>query len=214
MYTRQRGLSLIELVMFMVIMGIAAVTVLQLLNMSTKASAEPARRKQALLLAEALMEEVQQARFTFCDPSDSNAATATSAAVGAAGDPTKCAATVEAFGPEIGEKRPYNNVNDYVTASGTAQQSFLSPDLFDAAGHAMLVDAADQVMGGAATPLTGFTATVAMEPATLGPTGMAVTADATPANMEALHITIDVDYGNGKVSLDGYRTRYAPRTTD
>ena len=64
MYTRQRGLSLIELVMFMVIMGVAALTVLQLLNMSTKASAEPARRKQALLLAEALMEEVQQARFT------------------------------------------------------------------------------------------------------------------------------------------------------
>ena len=76
MYTRQRGLSLIELVMFMVIMGVAAVTVLQLLNISTKASADPVRRKQALLLAEAFMEEVQQARFTFCDPSDLNAATA------------------------------------------------------------------------------------------------------------------------------------------
>jgi MSHA pilin protein MshD len=211
MYTRpshhrQRGLSLIELVMFMVIMGIAAVTVLQMLNLSTKASAEPARRKQALLLAEALMEEVQQARFTFCDPSDPNAATATSAAVGAPGDTTKCAATVEAFGPENGEKRPYNNVNDYVTASGPAQESFLSGGL--------LVDAAGTVMGGPGTPLTGFTATVAMEPATLGPTGMTVTGDTTPANMEALHITINVGYGNGSVTLDGYRTRYAPRSTE
>lgn len=206
MYTRQRGLSLIELVMFMVIMGVAAVTVLQLLNMSTKASAEPVRRKQALLLAEALMEEVQQARFTFCDPSDANAATATSAAVGAPGDTTKCATTVEAFGPENGEARPYNNVNDYVTSPGTAQQSFLS--------GGQLVDAAGQPMGGTGTPLTGFTATVKMEPATLGPAGMAVTADTTPANMEALHITIDVAYGSGNVTLDGYRTRYAPRTTD
>lgn len=206
MYTRQRGLSLIELVMFMVIMGVAAVTVLQLLNMSTKASAEPARRKQALLLAEALMEEVQQARFTFCDPSDANAATATSAAVGAPGDTTKCAATVEDFRPENGEKRPYNNVNDYVTASGTAQESFLS--------GGQLVDAAGVAMGGAATPLTGFTATVEIKPATLGPSGMAVTADTTPANMEALQITIKVDYGTGNVTLDGYRTRYAPRTTD
>lgn len=203
---RQRGLSLIELVMFMVIMGVAAVTVLQLLNISTKASAEPARRKQALLLAEALMEEVQQARFTFCDPSDANAATATSAATGAAGDTTKCAATVEAFGPENGEGRPYNNVNDYVTAPNTAQESFLSGGL--------LVDAAGTVMGGPGTPLTGFKATVEMQPATLGPTGMAVTGDTTPANMEALRIIITVDYGNGNVTLDGYRTRYAPRTTD
>lgn len=206
MSTNQRGLSLIELVMFMVIMGVAAVTVLQLLNMSTKASAEPARRKQALLLAEGLMEEVQQARFTFCDPSDANAATATSAAIGAAGDTTKCKATVEAFGPENGETRPYNNVNDYVTASGTAQQSFLS--------GGQLVDAAGQPMGGAATPLTGFTATVAIEPATLGPAGMTVAGDTSPANMEALRITINVDYGSDKITLDGYRTRYAPRTTD
>lgn len=203
---RQRGLSLIELVMFMVIMGVAAVTVLQLLNISTKASADPVRRKQALLLAEAFMEEVQQARFTFCDPSDLNAATATSAVGGAPDDPTKCAATVEAFGPENGESRPYNNVNDYVTAVNTAQQSFLS--------GGVLVDAGRTPMGGAGTPLTGFTATVKMEPATLGPTGMAVTGDDTPPNMEALHITINVDYGNGNVTLDGYRTRYAPRTAD
>lgn len=201
---RQRGLSLIELVMFMVIMGVAAVTVLQLLNLSTKASAEPARRKQALLLAEALMEEVQQARFTFCDPSDANAATATSATVGATGCAT--ATTVEDFGPENGESRPYNNVNDYVTASGVAQESFLS--------GGVLADAAGQPMGGAGTPLTGFKATVLMEPATLGPAGMAVAAGAGPSGMEALHITIEVDYGNGKVTLDGYRTRYAPRTTD
>ncbi|MBA5687538.1 type IV pilus modification PilV family protein [Rugamonas apoptosis] len=205
---RQRGLSLIELVMFMVIMGVAAVTVLQLLNISTKASAEPVRRKQALLLAEALMEEVQQARFTFCDPSDINAATATSAATGASGDTTKCDATVENFGPENGEKRPYNNVNDYVTTYGMAQESFLN-----AAGN-QLVDAADQPMGGQ-PPLTGFTATVSMEPATLGPAGMTVTGGTTPVNMEALRITIKVDYGNGNdVTLDGYRTRYAPRTAD
>lgn len=199
---RQRGLSLIELVMFMVIMGVAAVTVLQLLNLSTKASAEPARRKQALLLAEALMEEVQQARFTFCDPSDANAASATSATTGATG----CATTVEDFGPEGGESRPYNNVNDYVTASGVPQESFLS--------GGVLADAAGTPMGGAGTPLTGFKATVLMEPATLGPAGMAVAAGAGPTGMEALHITIDIDYGNGKVTLDGYRTRYAPRTVD
>src|SRR5471030_2998231 len=97
---RQRGFSLMELIITMVILGIAATGVLQLINLSTRNSADPVRRKQAMLIAEGLLEEVELARMTWCDPSDANVLTAT--------DSTKCATTPEAMGPESGNARPFD----------------------------------------------------------------------------------------------------------
>lgn len=65
---RQRGVTLIELIVFIVIVSVAVVGVLQALRMSSANSADPLRRKQALMIAEGLMEEVQLAKFTYCDP--------------------------------------------------------------------------------------------------------------------------------------------------
>lgn len=102
----QSGLSLIELVMFIVIVGIAVAGVLSVMNITTQHSADPMLRKQALAIAEALLEEIELQPFTYCDPDDANAASAA--------DATGCATTVEALGPEIGETRyAYDNVNDY-----------------------------------------------------------------------------------------------------
>jgi MSHA pilin protein MshD len=200
----QRGLSLIELIIFMVVMGIAAVGVLQILNLSAKASADPVRRKQALLLAESYLEEVELARFTYCDPSDPAAATATA--------PAQCARP-ELLGQESGGVlRPFDNVSDY-SADGSPQspqQMFLS--------GGQLSDAAGTSLG-----LSGFTVTVALDgvpaAAPLGPpTGAAnlrISSDITAANLRVLHITIKVVYGAGAndfVTLDGYRTRYAPNS--
>lgn len=204
---RQRGLSLVELVIFIVVMGIAAVVLLRVMGMFTSNTADPVRRKQALLLAESYLEEVELARFTYCDPVDPKAAAATSTA--------DCSANgAEGLGQESisSQGRPYDNVSDYATAANVAQQNFTdgSGHLTDINGN--LIDSTGQ--------LAGYTVTVTLNvvPAVspLGPSGaMAITSDTTPAGMNALRITVQVSYGSGAnagtVTLDGYRTRYAPR---
>lgn len=198
---RQRGLSLIELIIFMVVMGIAAVAVLQMLNLSAKASADPVRRKQALLLAESYLEEVELARFTFCDPSDSTAATAAD---------TNACSIREVVGQEPGGgSRPFDNVSDYANQLAVPTQAFGLVD------H--LTDASGAVLPG----LSGFTVTVELNLVTaLGPAGTSITSGALPASLNALRITVKVVYAGDPadtnnpnvVVLDGYRTRYAPNS--
>jgi MSHA pilin protein MshD len=104
----QRGFSLIELIIFMVVVSAAMAGVLTVLNQSAASSADPQLRRQALAIAESLLEEVQRMPFTFCDPDDPAVFTASSAA--------GCA-VAEAMGPESGETRTgatkFDNVNDY-----------------------------------------------------------------------------------------------------
>ena len=106
----QAGVTLIELVLFILIVSVGIVGILAVLNLTSQKSADPLIRKQALAAAEALLEEVELMPFTFCDPNDINAGTATSAA--------GCASTPEVIGPEPGESRydpgnPFDNVGDY-----------------------------------------------------------------------------------------------------
>lgn len=106
----QRGFTLIELIVFIVIVSVGLAGVLTILNQTTSRSADPMIRKQALAVAEALLEEVMAKPFTWCDPDDAQAATALSAVVG----PLGCFATLEALGSEAGEVRDiFDNVNDY-----------------------------------------------------------------------------------------------------
>ena len=105
---RQRGVTLIELVLFIVIVGVASAAILGVMSLTTQRSADPQLRKQALAIAEGMLEEIELARFTYCDPQDPAAATAASAG--------ECA-TPEGPGQEAGGVgRPYDNVNDYVAA--------------------------------------------------------------------------------------------------
>lgn len=55
---RQRGFTLIELIMFIVIVGIGVAGVLSVFTTSVKSSADPIVRKQALSIAESLLEEI------------------------------------------------------------------------------------------------------------------------------------------------------------
>jgi MSHA pilin protein MshD len=127
------------------------------------------------------MEEVQAKPFTYCDPDDSQATTATSATVG----PTGCQATVEASGPE-GETRvnastPFDNVNDYGATLN------ISP----------ITDITGSPIGG----LGAYSATITVEGSALG----GIAAD------ESLLITVTVTGpGSDALVLQGYRTRYAP----
>jgi MSHA pilin protein MshD len=186
----EHGVSLVELVVFIVIVSIGVAGVVGALNMATRASADPMIQKQALAIAEALLEEVQLMPSTYCDPDDPQAATALSAAVGATG--CTAAAAVENLGPEAtapygpetrtSATTPFDNVNDYNT--------------FSMAGITDL-------SGAAIAGLGGYTATVSVANQALG---------AVPAS-DSLLITVTVTGppgSNTTVVLHGYRVRYAP----
>jgi MSHA pilin protein MshD len=186
--SRQGGLSLVELVVFIVIVSVSIAGIFLVLNKATRTSADPVARKQALAIAESLLEEIELMPFTFCDPVDANAATATGAFVGAGG----CATTVEAIGPEAGETRysaatPFDNVNDY---HGFTMNS----------GNGGIKDITNTVI----PALNSYSASVSVVQEVLQ--GIAST--------ESLRVTVTVTGpGNTTVTLDGYRTRYAPNAT-
>lgn len=192
-FSGQRGVTLIELILFIVIVSVAVVGVLQVMRLNTANSADPLRRKQALMIAEALLEEVQLAKFTFCDPSSDNVDSAT--------DTASCNVP-ERFGQGGGAgasaepvgMRPYDNVNDYVAAANVSTAAFdVGNVLSDASGAPMA--------------LAGYTARLTIVPEELG----GIASGSSPADVgDVLRISVAVSYDNQTLVLDGYRTRYAP----
>lgn len=186
---RQSGLTLLELILFIVIVSVGIVGILSVMNITTRHSADPMVRKQALSIAESLLEEIQLQPFTYCDPGDPNATTAYSAA-------TCTPALIQGLGPTGAQTRyadpRFNNVGDY---HGFSMNATNPP------GIKRLENGA--VIGG----LESYNATVgiALEtPGTPGPGG--VTAD-------CLRIQVTVTApGTETIILDGYRCRYAPRS--
>jgi len=192
--TRQRGISLIELIMFIVIVSVALAGILLVMNATTRSSADPLIHKQALAIAESLLEEVELMPFTFCDPDDLNAASAVSATVGGNG----CNSTVEVMGPEnafaeqlTAETRyhattPFDNASDYHN--------------FSMSGAGGIRDITNTPISAA---LDGYSATVAVAAADFG--------GITAASGDALRITVTVTGQDGlPVAVEGIRTRYAP----
>ena len=190
MSARARGVTLIEVVVFIAIAGIAMAALFSVINTVTARSADPQVRKQLLAIAESLMDEVQLMPFTFCDPDDPHAATATSATLNP-GDTTgtQCTVAIEGSGPETETRysiaTPFDNVSDYHGFS-------MSP----------IKDITDSSIAG----LTAYSASVAVAEVALGSTDPVPMAD-------SLRITVTVTGPQGtSLSLEGYRTRYAPTT--
>jgi MSHA pilin protein MshD len=187
---KQRGASLIELIMFIVIVGVALAGIVLVMNATTRGSADPLVHKQALAIAESLLEEAELMPFTFCDPDDANAASAVAAAGGCAVATNEESATI---GPEAGETRysaatPFDNVSDY--------NGFTMP-----AGA--LLDITGNPVGPA-----GYTVAVAVANSGMPAAG----ASPAIANTEALLITVTVTGPDGQpVIVEGIRTRYSPR---
>lgn len=181
---RQRGTSLVELIMFIVVIGAGLAGILGVWSVTAQGSADPLIQKQALAIAEAHLEEALAAPFTYCDPDDANAATAQSTGPVNPADPTVCAAVIEAVGAEAGETRgsgtvPFDNVNDYNGLSG-------APASID---------------GTAIGGLTAYQVAVTVTQEALSTVGSA----------QSLRVSVAVTGpGNATVRLDGYRTRYAP----
>lgn len=184
---RAQGLTLIELLMFIAVVGIALAAMLRVFITATSASADPMIRRQQLAIAESLLREVQLMPITWCDPDDANVETATSATVSATG----CATTVDNGGAESGETRYgptnyFDNVNDYAGLSMTG-----------------IRDLSNAVVSG----LSGYSASVAVGAATLEASTL------TAGSGDALKITVTVSGpDSSSVVLQGWRTRYAPQS--
>lgn len=180
MYTRPeshapaRGVTLIELVVFIAIVSIGLAGLLAAYNAAVRASADPMQRKQALAIAEALMEEISRSAFTWCDPDDANLDTATSGG--------GCAKLTEASGPEAGDSRPFDNVNDY--------DGFNQASVTDQSGHAI-------------AGLQTYATSVSVSPGTLDGIGS--------GEALRIVVTVRAPDGNDYI-LDGWRTRYAPNS--
>lgn len=178
---RQRGFSLVEAIVFIVLVSVAIGGVMMAVTAATRDSVDPLIRKQALTIAEALLEEIRAMPFTFCDPDDPAVSTATSAA--------GCA-TPEAMGPEPGETRyapgtPFDNVNDY--------------HLYDTATE--VPPGVKDITGAPIAGIGSYNAAVNITQVALG---------VVPA-AESLQIAVTVTGpSNTVVTLEGYRTRYAP----
>ena len=104
---RQGGLTLIELIMFIIIVSVGLAGVLSVMNVTVMSSADPVIRKQALGVAEAMMDEVLSKDFQN-DPLD---AANTSAVLG-------CTPNSPATGPRcrvntLLDRQNYNDVDDY-----------------------------------------------------------------------------------------------------
>lgn len=109
----QRGITLIEQIMFVVVVSVGVVGLVSVMNPAIRASADPMLTKQLVAIAESLLNEVLHQPFTWCDPDDPAASTALSHAA--------CATPQNAFGPTpAGETRyaagtgtAFDNVADY-----------------------------------------------------------------------------------------------------
>lgn len=179
----QRGFTLVEAIVFLLVMVVGVVGLISAINSAVRYSADPLAQKQALAIAEALMEEITAAGFTFCKPGSINFESATSVADCGAAD-------VEGVGPDDGELRPYDNVNDYVGASGNfGEEKELTPV---------------SILGVSTPAPDGYQAFVTISEEGLG--GI--------ADSESLRITLTVTGpGDTSVVLDSYRTRHAPRVS-
>lgn len=180
MRSRQGGITLVELILFLVIVGIGLAGIVSVISLATRASADPAMRKQALALAESLLAEVQLQSFMFCDPSDPAAAMATSVA----------ACTVPAGAKtrySVGS--PFNRVSDYD-------------------GFAMN-DANGGIRDITNTPvdLAGYAASITVVETPMAASGSSAGIPAAAALLVSVTVTSP---DRTTVVLEGMRTRYAP----
>lgn len=136
---RQRGLTFVELIFFIVIVTFGLAGVLLVMDQSSSRSADPMVRKQMLAIAEAVMEEVRLQSHGWCDPDDANAATATSTAGCAGGTlPVETRGSTTAPWDQVVD---YSNVNLTTSLAGTAFP----------AGYSANVQVVGQALGEATT---------------------------------------------------------------
>jgi MSHA pilin protein MshD len=187
------GMSLIEVVVFIVVLAIGIAATLVVYNRVTSASVDPMVRKQALAIASSLLEEIELQPFTYCDPNDPNVYTTDGTGLNQG---CTNAAYVEGIGPET---IPGSTVQ---TRYGTAPARFNNVNDYD--GFTMSDANIKSADNAPISNLTGYSVSVSVVNAG-GDFGLAAA--------EALRITVTATGPTGvNVSLQGYRLRYAPNS--
>jgi MSHA pilin protein MshD len=129
----ERGTTLVEVIIFILIVSIAVVAVASTLGVTVRQSGDPLVTRQALAIGESLIQEIDSQPYAQKDPYN----------------PT---GPDDAIGPEAGETRagsplPFDNPNDY---SGYSETGIVAPNGSAVTGlgtYSASVVAAQQAMG-------------------------------------------------------------------
>jgi MSHA pilin protein MshD len=178
--TRQSGLSLIELIVFIVIVGVGLAGITVTYNTVVRSSADPMARKQALAIAESVLLEIEQQPFTWCDPDDDNVTTAVSAAGCATNNQSNLGGATPNTEARDNSANPFDNVADYGNYDHAAEDILGNNDFADYQVSVTITD-----VGGGAQ----------FAPVPAG---------------AILRIAVTVTGRGETITLVGYRARYAP----
>jgi MSHA pilin protein MshD len=185
---RQAGVSLIELIVFIVIVSVGVVGLISVMNPSIRSSADPMVTKQFVAIAESLLNEIEHQPFTWCDPEDANAATALSYA-GCASNPQNSSGPTPNTETRNGSTGQFfDNVRDY--------GGFVTESIADPNGTSLIAGYRAEV----AIVAVGASFTLASDAAV----AITVTVCRSVAPSAACA-------GRDSFALTGYRFRYAPR---
>jgi MSHA pilin protein MshD len=185
------GFTIVELIIFIVVVSVGLVGILSVLNLTARNSADPMIHKQMLAIAESLADEVSSMPFTYCDPDDQSATTASLSGGAIAG------CTIEEdIGPEAGETRtgatPFDNINDYFVPGG------------------LVLDPVTDIANTSNPNLAGYNANIQITAESLN--GIA-SSSAGADTMEVLRIAVTVNRdGFEPLLLETYRTRHSPNS--
>lgn len=130
---RQRGTTLVEVVIFILIVSIAVTAVVNALSVTLRGASDPMIRRQTLAIGESLIQEIDSQPYRQKDPYS----------------PT---GPDDAIGPEAGETRsgsplPFDNPNDY---AGYTETGIVAPDGSSVSGlgsYSVGVSASQQALG-------------------------------------------------------------------
>jgi MSHA pilin protein MshD len=199
----QRGVSLVELIIFIVVVGTALAGVVSMLNIGVAHSADPMIQKQMQTIAEGLLDEIDQMPFSACDPvSNTNPSASTT---------TQCspATSWQQLGYPLAGASPrssFNNLGNYCGNVGPNAATCSALTLGSSS------TAMPDLTGSSAGSPVGYWATVTLTPEALWGISSSSTAAtaAAAAAMNALRVTVVVHFGNDSLTMETYRTRWSP----
>jgi MSHA pilin protein MshD len=194
--TASAGLGLIELILFIAIVGAALAGVLVVYDRAVRGSADPLVRKQAIAIAESLLNEVLAQPFSYCDPQD------------AANDPAAPPASTAACtgGAAASEDSAGGPLGPRPASEGRFTATDPFDNVADYAGYAM--NAGIYSLDNGATPIAGLGAYSAAVTVTRAGTSLGLASDA-----EALRVDVFVSGRGETITLTGYRLRHSPAAT-